>query len=209
MEWEVKPISKRFNGNGTEITALWQDNLASGAPVNEEVTGLAAGTPFRWRVRLHYHPLDSIAFFGSHGRWVSPADGASLTHFRTAAATTLPAAGRMPGEAGIPGPGLTLAPATGGEVALSWQPSCHAGDVDYEVYEGNLGDFSSHVPRLCSTGGAVSATFLPAGGARYYLVVPANGASEGSYGRRADGSPRPRSAAACLPQVVAAAATCP
>ena len=35
-------------------------------------------------------------------------------------------------------------------------------------YEGVLGDFTSHVPALCSTGGATTATFAPAAGDRYY-----------------------------------------
>jgi hypothetical protein len=113
-----------------------------------------------------------------------------------------PAAGEVPdGAAGsVP---LTVAPATGGRLTLSWGASCAAGDTDYAVYEGTIGaPFSSHVPITCSTGGATSWTFTPSAGDQYYYVVPHNAVSEGSYGRSSDGLPRPPSAAACLPQEV-------
>jgi hypothetical protein len=64
-----------------------------------------------------------------------------------------------------------------------------------------LGSFSSHVPVLCTTGGALSTTITPAAGNRYYLVVPRNSdAAEGSYGTTIGSTQRPASLTACLPQ---------
>jgi hypothetical protein len=85
-------------------------------------------------------------------------------------------------------------------LVLTWDPSCRKEDSDYEVYEGSLGDFGSHVPLLCSTDGNTSATVSPGAGNRYFLVVPRNGRREGSYGTRSDGSEIKASASPCLVQ---------
>jgi len=115
----------------------------------------------------------------------------------------LPAAGGLP-DGGAGSTALTVVPAAGGQITLSWGPSCAATDSDYAVYEGTLGaPFTSHVPVTCSTGGATSWTFTPGAGNRYYYVVPRNAVAEGSYGHVSVGAPRPPSAAACLPQEVA------
>src|SRR5262249_18792833 len=79
--------------------------------------------------------------------------------------------------------GLQVAKAGGGSVTLSWAASCSAHDTDYEVYEGALGSFAAGAPRACSTAGATSTTLTPAAGSRYFLVVPRDAWSEGSYGR--------------------------
>src|SRR6185503_12902053 len=71
---------------------------------------------------------------------------------------------------------------SGANVALSWFGSCSAADNNYEVYEGAIGTWYSHVPVSCATGGT-TASFAPAAGNRYYLVVPRNAANEGSYGK--------------------------
>lgn len=99
---------------------------------------------------------------------------------------------------------LHVGKGSGGSLALSWSASCAPGDTDYEVYEGSLGAFTSHVPKLCSTSGATGAVLSPAAGNRYYLVVPRDAFSEGSYGRRSGGAERPSSPAACRPQVAGA-----
>ncbi len=41
----------------------------------------------------------------------------------------------------------------GASLQLTWDPSCSSNDADFEVYEGVLGTFYSHVPVQCSTGG--------------------------------------------------------
>lgn len=115
-------------------------------------------------------------------------------------------AGHLPedglGPAGFP---LDVTPAPGGQVLLTWGDSCVAGDIDYAVYEGTLGAWSSHAPLLCSTGGLTQSTIAPSAGSTYFLVVPRNAAREGSYGARSDGTERPAGVPACLPQKVAAA----
>jgi hypothetical protein len=91
-----------------------------------------------------------------------------------------------------------------GDLQLSWGTSCAATDTDYEVYEGAVGgSFASHAPRICSTSGATSIALTPSPGSSYYLVVPANGPYEGSYGARTGGE-RPQSASFCAPQYVGA-----
>ena len=105
---------------------------------------------------------------------------------------TQSAAGRVPSAGGSP---LRLQKA-GSNVTLTWGTSCLGTDTDYAVYEGTVGGtFTSHASRLCSTGGLTTASFAPAAGNRYYLVVPRNASREGSYGtqdgrRRASGGDR-------------------
>lgn len=107
-------------------------------------------------------------------------------------------AGRVPDGGSVAGTPLSVTRGAGGDLTLTWGPSCLASDSDYAVYEGSLGSFASHVPVLCSTAGATTATFTPAAGNRYYLVVPNNGLREGSYGVTGAGVRRPPSQAACL-----------
>jgi len=110
------------------------------------------------------------------------------------------AAGRVPDGDGLPGTPLTVTPAAGSDLTLTWGASCTAGDSDYAIYEGALGSFTSHTAVLCSTWGATTATFTPTAGNRYYLVVPNNGLREGSYGVHSSGAQRPAGLAACLLQ---------
>jgi hypothetical protein len=86
---------------------------------------------------------------------------------------------------------------------LSWDPSCSPGDIDYEIYEGSIDEgFESHVPRLCSTGGAMTAALTPSASSAYYLIVPRNAFSEGSYGLQGDGSERSRGVVSCYEQAL-------
>jgi hypothetical protein len=90
-----------------------------------------------------------------------------------------------------------------GSVTLNWNASCSTADTDYEVYEGDIGTWYSHVqttPSLCSTAGAVTATFAPGGGSHYYLVVPTDGVTEGSYGVDSSSTERPQSTSPCKTQ---------
>ncbi len=118
-------------------------------------------------------------------------------------ATTGGAAGTVPN--GVTGPPITAVKAAMGAVMLAWSASCAATDTDYAVYEGAIGNFTSHAPRLCSTGGLTTATLTPLSGSRYFLVVPINGFREGSYGTDSIGMQRPPGAGACLPQALTAA----
>jgi len=90
----------------------------------------------------------------------------------------------------------------GSQLVLSWGTSCLTSDADYAIYEGNLGDFSSHVPFACTTGGVFSLPLTAQSESAYYLVVPRNAFSEGSYGLTGTGVERPASTTACRPHAV-------
>ena len=99
---------------------------------------------------------------------------------------------------------------SGSYLTLAWDPaSCDAGIIDYVIYEGTLGDFTSHVPKSgdggdgpeCSQIGQTSTYIHSRSGNAYYLVVPRRTQSEGSYGL-AGGSEREPSAQACVPQLL-------
>src|SRR5207245_3905661 len=113
----------------------------------------------------------------------------------------VPAAGSVPDGTGTTAP-LTVS-AAGGNLTLRWGASCATADADYEIYEGTLGSYYSHTEKLCTTGGATTSTFSTPSGSTYYLVVPKNIVSEGSYGHGSSGAEIPRGLAACLPQQIA------
>jgi len=83
-------------------------------------------------------------------------------------------------------------------LGLTWNATCGRTDSDYAVYEGLLGDWMSHQPVTCSTGGLTMATVIPGDGDLYYLVVPNAGGEEGSYGADSSGAPRPPSVVPCV-----------
>lgn len=111
-------------------------------------------------------------------------------------------AGTVPDGKTAPGTPLTVKKATGTQLRLDWGASCNSVDSDYEVYEGQVGSFASHVPKLCTTGGLRSATITPGSANRYYLVVSRTVDREGSYGVNGAGVQRAISASACVPQDV-------
>ena len=127
---------------------------------------------------------------------------ANLTVVRNCVACHTSPVGTIPEGAGPTENPLTVTRTVGGDLTLSWDGSCGVTDTDYAIYEGALGNFTSHAPIGCSTAGATSATFAPPAGGAYYLVVPRNHWSEGSYGVDGDGAQRPPSAAACLSQSI-------
>lgn len=98
---------------------------------------------------------------------------------------------------------LVIARGSADSLTLSWGVSCLANEMDWEIYEGMLGAFTSHVPSLCSTGGQHGARLVPMSGDRYFIIVPRTLDFEGAYGRDTSGQ-RPPSTSACLPQSVTA-----
>ena len=104
--------------------------------------------------------------------------------------------GRVPDGDTVPGTPLTVSK-LGSNLLLSWSASCSASDTDYEVYEGAIGTYYNHQSRLCTTSGATGAVLVPAGLSSYYLVVPRNADSEGSYGIASTGTERPAGGAQC------------
>ena len=115
----------------------------------------------------------------------------------------IPGAGHVPDGALYPGQGLTISTLPDGDLLLTWGASCLGTDTDYTVYEGRLGEFYSHVPMLCSTGGALNAVLRPATDDTYYIVVPRNASREGSHGLTSAGGERPAGPATCLPRAIA------
>jgi hypothetical protein len=112
-------------------------------------------------------------------------------------------AGAVPDGDDRPGAPLRVA-RSGANVVLSWGASCRATDTTYAVYQGAIGSWTSHAPVSCDTGGATSwGPFAPGPGDRFFLVVPAAGAVEGSYGTTSAGAERPSSPSACRTQDVA------
>jgi hypothetical protein len=113
-----------------------------------------------------------------------------------------PQAGAVPDGQIVPGTMLQMSKAFGGSLRLSWGESCNSCDSDYGIYEGDLGDFTSHQLKSCSTGGLTQAAISPDAGDTYYLIVPSNGLAEGSYGHATSGERLP-GGPACLPHAPA------
>jgi hypothetical protein len=112
------------------------------------------------------------------------------------------AAARVPDGADLPGAQLMVLSWVGNRYTLSWGASCSASDIDYAVYAGTLGDFTSHNARRCSTEGLTTATVGAVGDALYFLVVPLSENREGSYGVDGDGLERPAGISTCHPQLM-------
>jgi len=94
-------------------------------------------------------------------------------------------------------------------IALSWSVSCSDGALDYGIYEGQLGTWYSHTLATCTDAGTpLTEQITPGAGSRYYLVVPHNVVTEGSYGKSKNypagfDTERPVGSAQCAsPQVV-------
>lgn len=113
-------------------------------------------------------------------------------------------AGAVPDGGPRPGVPLTVDRLPNSDLVLSWGGSCVSADSDYAVYEGSLGNFVSHAPVVCATGGLTTLTFPPAVGDRYYLVASQSPYYEGSHGLKGSGFERLLGNSTCLPQVIAA-----
>lgn len=157
----------------------------------------APATNFGWIL------IGDEATFGSAKRFASREDPFVPSRPRLVVEFTAAGAGsaRVP-ERTADGVPLRLGKLPGGDLQLSWGTSCLPSDIDYAVYEGAVGSFASHLPVLCSTGGNTSVTVTPSQNRGYFLVVPAGGGVEGSYGHESGGAERPLGFAACRAQVV-------
>lgn len=135
---------------------------------------------------------------GAVEQWVDGVDGV------TSACPPQSASGRVP-DGRLPiGTPLTITKRAGGEVGLDWGISCLPSDTDFAVYEGTLGDFSSHRWLTCGTGGVTRWSGVPSSGSAYYLVAPQSATGEGSYGRDSHLHERGQGLHACRPQAIAA-----
>jgi len=97
---------------------------------------------------------------------------------------------------------LRVGKLAGADLSLSWQASCLPTDDDYAVYEGSIGDFRSHALRSCSTAGLTTIDLTALATDGYFLIVPHEGTSEGSYGLDSNGTERPAAVTSCLPQLL-------
>ena len=127
-------------------------------------------------------------------------DTLSIDQMYVASTVSTGSCGEVPGSSlGRSGAGLTLSKVAPDRVRLDWGVSCVSTDVDYGVYEGEIGSFASHVPVLCSTGGATNATLDSSAGSTYFLVVPTDGYYEGRHGTSSSGTEIPAGATRCYP----------
>ena len=191
--------------------ALFWDAAAAGIPVSTNVVGAALDATGAPVLTFDVPTLLGVETYlpGELVRW----DGVGFSSFFEdtgwpASAQVRdfsfdPLAGVVPNGDDLPGVPLMIGKAAGGDLSLSWGASCNGEDLNYEIYEGRLGNFTSHEPILCSTGGSTSQTITPGPRDTYYLVVPRNELREGSYGFGGPGE-RGQGASACLPQGVGA-----
>lgn len=111
-----------------------------------------------------------------------------------------PSTGRVGAVDQGTGQGLQIKREPGGSITLTWAASCVSTDTDFSVYAGELGGGGpSHVPLMCSTAGLNSVTIQPSSGNVYYLVVPHDGAYEGSHSTGPGGMPGPAGPVRCYP----------
>lgn len=111
--------------------------------------------------------------------------------------------GHVPDGDAYPGEPLRVTRVANRQIELTWSSSCLETDTDYAVYEGALGNYYSHVPLTCDTGGAQTIVFTPAPFNAYYLVAPRNAALEGSHGLRSPGVEREVAGLTCYEQSLA------
>jgi len=189
----------------------WFDSLSAGVPLYANVVGVGVDASgdlvmtFDVPTELQgtdYLPGELVVWTG--GVFGTYASDPSWPGFARARALGLfPPTGIVPDGDTIPGTPLTIDRLLNHDVQLEWSGSCVAEDNDYEVYEGTLGEFTSHEPRLCSTAGETSAVLTPGSGSHYYLVVARHHWREGSHGFRGDGNERPSGPSSCLPRLFA------
>lgn len=206
-----------------EVAIPWSEFGCTGCPAACSCPAFGPGQPFsytmmiaRGTLTLDFTPdgavedvmSESVAGTTSRTGDSCPGFGIGTTNCEIADGSMdafIPAA---PAGAGAGESDSLLLNKNGSDVDMSWSASCLAGDSDYEIYEGVLGNWYAHtpLPGFCSTGGATTATVTPSAGSHYYLIVPSDGTIEGSYGRDSDSTNRPALAGACKSQTVG---TCP
>ena len=110
---------------------------------------------------------------------------------------TEPGAGTALGTAAM----LRLSKREGGGLELNWAGDCGNG-ATYGIHRGDLAvGYDSLIPEpgLCTVGETTATLDQGGGTADFFLVVPNDGAAEGSYGRTSTGAQRDPSTAPCQP----------
>ena len=126
----------------------------------------------------------------------------TYSQIRDFAFGSVTSAGSVPDGRYVPGIPLMASKGAGSMFRLTWSASCLSSDNDYAIYQGMIGTFTSYAALYCTTGGATTYAFASPAGSMYYLVVPRNAISEGSYGRSSTGIERLPGSPACLTQSV-------
>lgn len=170
-------------------------SIAAGEPNDGSYSWLVPDDPsVSARARVVRHHLGA----GVPANYPSTCSGdASNGAFSILAA--LRVAGTVPdGSNGSP---LLLDKAPGGQLRLSWDPSCSADADNFAIYEGSLAALRSgswdHRPLTCAAGADAVEYVVPGTADRYYLVAPMAGSVEGRYGASSSGVERPASTQAC------------
>jgi hypothetical protein len=208
IRFDGSSITLYFDGSAAGVDSALDLDAVHHVEANRHLlmsfdsSGSLGGVSFDDEDVLDFDPFAAtfeIVYDGSsaHGGW-SDAD-------IDAAYAVDASSGAVPNGDTVPGVPLRVG-RQGPDVVLTWSVSCIPNDADYAVYEGVLGDFTSHVPiappNECTTGGATSVTFAAGPGDLYWVVVPQGSQREGSYGTDSYGMQRPPSAAACKPQFI-------
>ena len=96
-------------------------------------------------------------------------------------------------EPGRVPPDMVMERAALGWVNLIWNAPGGCGHPeDYAIYEGEIGDWGSHSPVVCTDAqNNREERILASAGDRYYLVIPLGSDTEGSYGLNSKGEQRP------------------
>ena len=191
--------------------SLYWDAESAGVPPESNIVGAAIDTTgilvFSFDIPTNisgteYIPGQLVQWSGStFSNYFFDASWPDYAQVRDIAFKPLSGAGAVPDGRFVPGTPLH-AIKSGTNITLTWSASCLSADTDYEVYEGSIGNYTSHVQKLCSTSGATTATFSPSSSSSYYLVVPSNASAEGSYGYNSTGAQRPASVSPCKPQLI-------
>ncbi|MDX1389063.1 MAG: hypothetical protein R3344_07730, partial [Acidobacteriota bacterium] len=189
---------------GCSWTCVSSEGSVCSASGTGDIDDLVSLEPSGWGDYVLVCNADSVPAVVSNTVTAVPPTGVTDPEPTGNSATDVDAsgAGRIPDGALVPGPDVLRLDHTGQDVILTWGSSCLASDADYHVYEGVLGEFTSHEPVVCTTGGALGFVHPAPSGNAYYLVVPSNGLYEGSYGRTGSGAERPQGTGACLPQAI-------
>jgi len=202
----------RYSGG---LFSLYWDAATAGVPADANVVGADRDSAHNLVLSFDipanlggtdYLPGQLVRWNGGTSFSSYLIDGAWPAYAQLRDFSFVPAAGAVPDGGGVPGTPLTVN-ASGGNLTLAWGSSCATGDTDYEIYEGSLGHYYNHTRKFCTTGGSRTITFPDPAASVYYLVVPKDAVSEGSYGRATGGLERPQGTSACLPQQIAL--TCP
>ena len=126
-------------------------------------------------------------------------DTVSIDQMYVASRASLGRSGEVGRGTAVLAGGMVNVSKSGADLRLDWGPSCVGTDTDFAVYEGPLGNFTAHVPVVCSTSGAAGATLSPSAGNAYYLVVPNDHYYEGRYGMSSSGLETPAGPTRCYP----------